>query len=133
MNVAGVIAILDACKGSFDVGGEAAPGCEAVDVWRLLSLRTDRVWESAAEMYDFLVEWPAEMYGKAIPALGETITIEDAVLALGGVATTRAFQLFAFGKLLGWWRVEHAVDPADETRSGKRIVQMSGYEYAFAL
>lgn len=103
MHVARIIEILEDCLSKTDENGRPAPSNEVVDVWVEFTLNADKAREYESEMVELLKAWPSESWGVTVPRLGEEINYLIAGSVLRG--QYRAFLLFAYGKLLGWWTI----------------------------
>ena len=98
-----------------------------------LAMKTDKVHEHAAEMIELLKDWPSESWGQPVPPLGKEISYLTAGAVLGDQG--RAFILFAFGKILGWWEImdPHTMlgmeynDPLAHQLAGVGLVSITGY------
>ena len=104
MNIARIDAILTDSLGQVDDNQQPVKGSEVFNFFVMaLALKTTKVHEHATEMIELLKEWPSESWGYAVPQLGGEINyiVAGAVLEDQG----RAFMLFAFGKVLGWWDI----------------------------
>lgn len=62
MDVARVLEILRDCIGSVNENKVPTEGCEVVDVWVLVALKTAKVHEHEAEMIKLLKDWPTEAW-----------------------------------------------------------------------
>jgi hypothetical protein len=134
MNIARINAILVDSLGEVDDNQQPIEGSEVFNFFVIvLALKTAKVHEHAAEMIELLKEWPNESWGQRVLPLGEEINY----LTAGGVLDDqrRAFMLFAFGKIEGWWDVmdPHTIlgmeydDPQGLELAGMGMVSIMGY------
>lgn len=135
MDIARIDAILIDSLGEVDKDQRPVEGSEVFNFFVMaLALKTDKVHEHAAEMIELLKEWPRESWGQPVPPLGEEINY----LTAGAVLEDqrRAFMLFAFGKILGWWDIldPHTMlgmeydDPNGRMMAGMGMVAIVGYQ-----
>jgi hypothetical protein len=135
MDVARILKILDACCVLDLRKGEEPPeGFEVVEVWSRQAVSAEAAREHEAEMIELLKEWPRVSWGHPVPPLGQELNY----VVVGGVLDSqrRAFQLFAFGKVLGWWEILDPVtvlgldrdDPKAEQLAHDGMVAVSGYK-----
>lgn len=134
MNIARISAILADCAGEIDDDQQPGEGCELFNFFVVVfALRTEKVHEHAAEMIELLKDWPSESWGQPVPPLGNEISY----IMAGGVLDdqARAFALFAFGKILGWWDImdPHTMlkldydDPMAEQMARMGYIAIMGY------
>jgi len=133
MNIARVSTILNECIGCADEDGITSLGVETVDVWMMVSLKTNKVHEYKQEMIKLLKHWPSDDSRQSVPSLGDKISYLQVSELLG--SQKFAFLLFAFGKMLNWWTV---IDPRsfgfskDESYAhelfGMGFVSIKGYK-----
>jgi hypothetical protein len=135
MDIARILQILNACHvHSLRKEEEPPEGFEVVEVWPRMAVLVEAAREHGAEMIELLKEWPSESWGHPVPPLGQELNY----LVVGGVLDSqgRAFQLFAFGKVLGWWEILNPVtvlglswdDPMAGQLAGAGMIAISGYK-----
>lgn len=134
MDIARIQAILADSLGEVDENQNALPGSEVVDVFTMsVAFRTEKVREHANEMIELLKDWPSESWGQPVPPLGNEINYTTAGAVLGD--QRRAFMLFAFGKVLGWWQImdPHTMlgldkdDPLAHQMAGMGMISIFGF------
>jgi hypothetical protein len=134
MDIARISTILAECAGEIDENQQPVEGSELFNFFVVaFPLKTAKVHEHAAEMIELLKEWPSESWGQQVPPLGKEINY----LIAGGVLDDqlRAFALFAFGKIAGWWDImdPHTMlgltydDPQGRSLAGMGMVSVMGY------
>lgn len=137
MDIARIDAILVDSLGEVNGKRQPVEGSEVFNFFvTTLALKTDKVHEHAAEMIELLKEWPSESWGQPVPPLGEEINYLTAGAVLDD--QRRAFILFAFGKILGWWNIldPHTMlgmeydDPQGRSLAGMGMVAIMGYSPA---
>ena len=135
MDIARINDILFDSLGEVDENQQPIEGSEVFNFFVFaLTLKTAKVHEHAAEMIELLKEWPSESWGQPVPPLGEEINY----LIAGGVLDDqrRAFMLFAFGMIAGWWEIldPHTMlgldydDPMGRQYAGMGMVSIKGYQ-----
>lgn len=140
MDIARIHAILIDSLGEVDEHQQPVEGSEVFNFFvTALAMKTAKVHEHAAEMVELLKEWPSESWGSPVPALGEEINY----LIAGGALEDqgRAFMLFAFGKIAGWWDIldPHTMlgmeydDPMGRQLAGMGMVAIMGYRPTVAV
>ncbi len=134
MDIARINAILVDSLGEVDEDQRPVEGSEVFNFFVMaLALKTAKVHEHAAEMIELLKEWPSDSWGQPVPPLGEEINYLVAGGALGD--QRRAFMLFAFGKIMGWWDIldprtmlgMEYDDPHGRELAGMGMVAIMGY------
>jgi hypothetical protein len=123
-----IVQILEEC-----LGNEGEPGVEVVDVWIAITMKVDKVKQHEHEMQMLLQDWPQMDFGQPVPPLGHELSYIQVGAILGDQQL--AFLLFAYGKLLGWWKVMTPTSmlglPKDDAMAqdmaGMGFVAISGY------
>lgn len=101
---------------------EAKNGIEKVDC-HFITIGVDKAKAEThkAELVGILKDWPSEAWGSPIPKLEEG----PSYIHVGGVIGDQgaAFQLFALGKVLGFWEI---ITPGKLGITGEQANQMAG-------
>ncbi len=135
MDIARISTILAKCAGEVDENQQPLEGSEIFNFFVVaFPMNTAKVHEHAAEMIELLKEWPSESWGQPVPPLGEEINYLTAGAVLDD--QLRAFALFAFGKIAGWWDImdPHTMlgieydDPQGRQLAGMGMVSILGYQ-----
>jgi hypothetical protein len=135
-DVVRVLEILQDCAGEFGEDDLPLPGTEVIEFWFLVPLKPEKVRAHEQEMIRLLKEWPSEYWGQPVPPLGHEISYTNAAVILGD--QTSAFQLFAYGQLLGWWSILDPKsvlglsreDPLGVHLANSGLITMTGYKPA---
>lgn len=104
MDTESISGILRSCIGEVDeMSGIPELGAETIDIFALVTLKTNEVHNHKQDIIELLKDWPKEISGQPVPQLGEAISYFEAGNVLG--SRKDALLLFAFGKILDWWSV----------------------------
>lgn len=139
MNIARISTILMDSEGEVDENQQPVEGSELFNfIVVKVVMKTAKVHEHAEEMAELLKEWPTESWGQPVPPLGKEISY----ITAGGVLDDqlRAFLLFAFGKIAGWWDIldPHTMlkldydDPKAREMAGMGMIAIMGYRPSVA-